>query len=141
MRFTTLGRYALRAMVDVAAHEADGPVSRGGIVARQGISSHYLAQLLSRLGKAELIGSVMGPGGGYRLLRPAEQITAGDVLRAVDEPLQAVACVGCEPASACPRSETCTTHPLWVRISQEMQRTLDTVTLSDLRGGTLSLDH
>ena len=43
--------------------------------------------------------------------------------------------------SACPRSETCTTHPLWVRISQEMQRTLDTVTLSDLRGGTLSLDH
>ncbi len=83
MRLSTLGRYALRAMVDVALHGGEGPVQRREIAERQEISGHYLAQLLAKLRRAGLVQSMLGPGGGYVLARPASEISAGDVLRAV----------------------------------------------------------
>ena len=132
MRVSTVGRYALRAMVDLALQQEGEPVLRRDIVARQGISSDYLARLLGKLKQAGLIDSVMGPGGGYMLGRPAARITAGDILRAVDEVLEPVFCVDSDPELLCPRTESCATHLLWGRLGRAIVEFLDSVTLSEL---------
>lgn len=132
MRVSTMGRYALRAMVDLAQRQDNGPVLRKDIATRQAISSTYLAHLFGKLKQAGLIESVMGPGGGYLLGRDAAEITAGDVLRAVDEVLEPVFCVDTDPHVACPRSSACATHLLWARLGQSIGELLDAITLADL---------
>ena len=132
MRVSTVGRYALRAMVDLALQQDREPVLRKDIVARQGISGDYLARLFGKLKQAGLIDSVMGPGGGYMLGRPADKITAGDILRAVDEVLVPVFCIDSDPALLCPRSESCATHLLWGRLGRTIVEFLDSVTLAEL---------
>ncbi len=132
MRLSTLGRYALRAMVDLALHQDHGPVQRKDIVARQAISTHYLAHLFVKLREAGLIESVKGPGGGYRLARSAADISAGEVLRAVDEILEPVFCVAAAPEMACPRQDACVTHLLWAQLGRRIVELLDSVTLAEL---------
>ncbi|MBN1641456.1 MAG: RrF2 family transcriptional regulator [Anaerolineae bacterium] len=132
MRLSTLGRYALRAMVDLAAHQGQGPILRRDIARRQEISSPYLAQLLGKLRHAGLVESVPGPGGGYTLARRPSEISAGDVLRAVGESLSVVHCVDAAPDETCPRADVCATHPLWVRLSQAIHTALDATTLDQL---------
>lgn len=132
MRLSTAGRYALRAMVDLAQHEGQGPALRKEIAERQQISSDYLAQLFVKLKKAGLVESVLGPGGGYVLARGASQISTGDVLRAVSEPLNPVYCVDVGQESACQRVDSCPTHPLWVRLAEVVNRVLDATTLAEL---------
>jgi len=119
-------------MVDLALHEQDGPVQRQRIVARQDISSHYLAHLFVKLRQAGLVASVMGPGGGYRLARSAADITAGDVLRAVEERLEPVFCLEPTPETACPRADICATRHLWARLGEHVMDLLDSVTLAEL---------
>jgi len=132
MRISTRGRYALRAMVDLALHASGGPILRQDIAERQGISADYVAQLFRRLRAAGLVEAVKGPGGGYRLARGAEMIRAGDVVRAVEGPVAVVHCTipGDEPT--CQRVGRCVTHLLWKRLSETMQEFLDSVTLKDL---------
>lgn len=132
IRISTRGRYALRAMVDVALHADRGPVLRQDIAARQHISADYVAQLFRSLHAAGLVEGIKGPGGGYRLARPAAEITAGDVVRAVEGPVAVVHCLlpGDEPA--CNRIDRCVTYLLWKRLSAVMAEFLDSVTLEDL---------
>ena len=132
MRISTRGRYALRAMVDLALHADAGPVLRQDIARRQEISADYVAQLFRRLRAVGLVEGVKGPGGGYRLARDAATISAGDVVRAVEGPLAVVRCVvpGSEPS--CDRVDHCVTHLLWKRLSETMGEFLDSVTLRDL---------
>jgi Rrf2 family protein len=132
MRLSTLGRYALRAMVDLAMHQDQGPVPRQEIADRQELSSNYLAQLFAKMGRAGLVKSVFGPGGGYVLAKSADQIRAGDVLRAVDESLAPVFCVDCDSAETCHRADGCPTHPLWRRLGDQITETLDSITLAEL---------
>ena len=132
MRLSTQGRYALRAMVDLTAHDGQGPVLRRDIAQRQDISSPYLAQLLGKLRQAGLVESILGPGGGYILARRPSQISAGQVLRAVGESLTIVYCVDPPPDGDCPRAEFCTTHPLWARLSENINAALDATTLAEL---------
>jgi Rrf2 family protein len=132
MRLTTTGRYALRAMVDLALHNGQAPVLRRDIAERQEISSDYLAQLLGKLKRAGLVESVLGPGGGYVLARDAADISAGDVLRAVDEPISPVYCVDPDSEEACHRADGCPTHWLWARLGQVVSQVLDSVTLVEL---------
>lgn len=132
MRLSTVGRYALRAMVDLACYGTEGPVPRYEIAARQEVSEQYLAQLLLKLKHAGLVESVRGPGGGYLLARDADAITAGEVLRAVEETLAPVFCVGDEEDTTCPRVDGCPTHWLWERLGETIRQTLDSVTLSEL---------
>ncbi len=132
MRLSTLGRYALRAMVDLALHQGETPVLRKDIVERQEISSNYLAHLFVKLKQAGLVESVMGPGGGYVLARDPAAITAADVLRAVDEQLEPVFCVGDAPETPCARADTCVTHLLWGKLGKAIIDLLDTVTLAEL---------
>ena len=132
IHISTRGRYALRAMVDLALHSDDDPVARRDIAERQGISADYVAQLFRQLGEADLLEGVKGPGGGYRLARDATEIRAGDVVRAVEGPLALVHCVVQEDEIPCKRVDRCATHLLWKRLSQVMTEFLDSVTLQDL---------
>jgi Rrf2 family protein len=132
MRLSTVGRYALRAMVDLACQGGGEPVPRHEIAARQEVSERYLAQLFLKLRYAGLVESVRGPGGGYLLARPPEEITAGDVLRAVEETLAPVFCVGDEEDAVCDRADGCPTHWLWQRLGETIRQTLDSVTLAEL---------
>ncbi len=132
IRISTRGRYALRAMVDLALHADEEPVLRQDIAERQGISTDYVAQLFRRLRAAGLVKGVKGPGGGYRLARDAETIRVGDVVRAVEGPVAVVHCIvpGDEPS--CNRVDRCVTRLLWKRLSEAMTEFLDSVTLKDL---------
>ncbi|MBN1814918.1 MAG: Rrf2 family transcriptional regulator [Anaerolineae bacterium] len=131
MRVSTRGRYALRAMVDLALHADGEPVLRQEIAERQDISADYVAQLFRPLHKAGLVEGVKGPGGGYRLARDAAEITANDVIRAVEGPVAVVHCALPEDDS-CNRAEGCATHLLWTRLSAVMTEFLDSVTLQNL---------
>ena len=134
MRISTRGRYALRAMLDVAQHSGDGPVSRQQIAERQEISADYVAQLFRHLQTAGLVEGVKGPGGGYRLTRHASSIRAGDVIRAVEGPVAVVHCaLPCPDAGpSCQRVDRCVTHLLWKQVSEAVTDVLDSVTLQDM---------
>lgn len=94
MKLTTKGRYAVTAVLDLAFHEGNGPVSLAEISARQGISLSYLEQLFSRLRRNNVVASTRGPGGGYSLARPDDEISMAEIIRAVDESYDATSCGG-----------------------------------------------
>ena len=129
MRLTTKGRYAVTAMLDLALHEDLGPVSLTDIARRQGISLSYLEQLILRLRKDGLIASARGPGGGYRLQLPGSDISVADVIRAVDEQVDATRCGGNQN---CQADERCLTHDLWEDLSLHITGFLSAISLSDL---------
>lgn len=132
IRISTRGRYALRAMVDLALHSDGEPVARHDIAERQNISADYVAQLFRQLQDADLVEGVKGPGGGYRLARDAAEIHAGDVVEAVEGPVALVHCVEPSDEPVCNRVDRCVTHQLWKRLSGVMKEFLDATTLQDL---------
>ena len=129
MRLTTKGRYAVTAILDVALHESFGPVNLMDISKRQGISLAYLEQLFLRLRKEDLITSSRGPGGGYRLRQSRSDISVADVIRAVDEQVDATRCGG---HKNCQADERCLTHDLWEDLSLHITNFLSDISLSDL---------
>ena len=129
MKLTSKGRYAVTAMLDVTIHAVSGPVSLADISERQGISLSYLEQLFSRLRKEGLVTSVRGPGGGYRLGRCSAQIAIADVIRAVNESVDATKCSG---KGNCQDGEQCLTHSLWEGLSQRIEEFLNSITLAEL---------
>ena len=140
MRLTTRGRYAVTAMLDIALHRDKGPVSVADIASRQGISSSYLEQLFGKLRRAELIESLRGPGGGYRLRNDAGSINVSDIIAAVGEGVDATRCHG---AADCQEGLTCLTHDLWDDLSMEIDSFLKGITLASLvaRSEVQSIAH
>ena len=129
MKLTTKGRYAVTAMLDLALHNMQGPINLADISRRQGISLAYLEQLFAKLKRNSLVESARGPGGGYRLKRPADEISVRDVINAVDEPVDATRCGGQEN---CQGELRCLTHDLWEDLNTQISAFLDSVTLGDL---------
>ncbi len=129
MRLTTKGRYAVTAMLDLALHHTQNPVALADIALRQGISLSYLEQLFARLRKQGLVDSARGPGGGYRLGRDATEISIADVIRAVDEKVDATRCGG---KMNCQGEERCLTHDLWSDLSDQIHEFLNSITLAQL---------
>lgn len=129
MRLTTKGRYAVTAMLDLAIHADREPVSLSDISVRQDISLSYLEQLFARLRRSELVQSVRGPGGGYRLGKETHQIAIVDIIDAVDESVDATRCQG---RGNCQHGETCLTHYLWEDLSQQIHDFLSGISLADL---------
>ncbi|MDR1274857.1 MAG: Fe-S cluster assembly transcriptional regulator IscR [Candidatus Accumulibacter sp.] len=129
MRLTTKGRFAVTAMIDLALSGADGPVTLADISARQTISLSYLEQLFGKLRRYRLVESVRGPGGGYRLARPARQISVADIVCAVDEAIDATRCGGKEN---CKNTKLCMTHELWATLNAKVYEFLNSVTLGEL---------
>jgi len=126
MRLSTKGRYAVTAMLDLAIHDRDGPVTLADISQAQGISLSYLEQLFSKLRKNKLVEGVRGPGGGYRLARMPNLITVAQVITAVDEQVDMMSCNG---DGNCQDGEECLTHKLWEELSQRLYDFLDGITL------------
>ena len=128
MRLSTKGRYAVTAMMDLAIYHAQRPVTLAEISECQDISLSYLEQLFAKLRKAKLVKGVRGPGGGYRLAAPVEQITVAQIISAVDETVDVTRCQGKEN---CQDGDRCLTHELWVELSQQLYEFLDGITLKD----------
>ena len=129
MRLTTKGRYAVTAMLDLALHYNQGPITLADISARQGISLSYLEQLFSKLRKNGLVDSARGPGGGYRLSRDASEIAVADVITAVDEKVDAMRCEG---KGNCHEDGQCLTHELWCDLSDQIYAFLKSIDLGQL---------
>ncbi|WP_026185971.1 Fe-S cluster assembly transcription factor [Thioalkalivibrio thiocyanodenitrificans] len=126
MKLSTKGRYAVTAMMDLAIHDKIGPVTLADISQCQGISLSYLEQLFAKLRKQGLVEGVRGPGGGYRLARPSDQITVASIITAVDESVDITRCRGHED---CQDGERCLTHELWDDLSNRLYEFLDGITL------------
>ena len=124
MKLSTKGRYGLRALIDLALYSENETVSIQSIARRQNISDSYLEQLMRKLRSAGLIVSVRGAQGGYKLARPANEISVGDVLRALEGSLEAVTCGG--------EDNLCVTKFVWERINSSIRDTVDSIKLSQL---------
>jgi len=139
MRLSTKGRYAVMAMTDLAAHQGSagvrGAVCLADIAERQQISLAYLEQIFSRLRRREVVESIRGPGGGYRLARGAAQTSIADIVRAVDEPLKAVRCSGEEKLGCLKGGKRCATHALWDAMGRRIEDFLAGVSLEDVLAG------
>ncbi len=129
MRLTTKGRFAVTAMLDLAMHAQDGPVALASVSTRQKISLSYLEQLFSKLRRGSLVESVRGPGGGYNLARPLNQLTVADIIKAVEEPIDSRQCEG---RDNCLGNRRCMTHDLWEDLNTTVIDYLNGVTLAQL---------
>ena len=130
MRLTTKGRFAVTALLDMAVHAGERPVSLAEIAERQSISVAYLEQLFGKLRRAGLVVSVRGPGGGYRLARAPSEISAADIVNVVEESLDATQCGG---SNSCHHDGAeCMTHELWATLNQTLEGVLEDATLEKL---------
>jgi Rrf2 family iron-sulfur cluster assembly transcriptional regulator len=132
MQLSTKGRYAVMAMTDLAGEAPGRAISLATIAERQQISRPYLEQLFARLRRRGLVSSVRGPGGGYRLARPASETSVAEVVLAVDEPLRATRCKG-EGPGCMKGGARCVTHDLWEETGRRIHDYLAGVSLADVR--------
>ena len=129
MKLTTRGRYAVTAMLDLAIHGEQRPVSLADISVRQEISLSYLEQLFAKLRRGALVDSVRGPGGGYRLAHDRRAIFVAQIIDAVDESVDVTNCQG---KGNCHHGEVCHTHHLWQDLSDRIHDFLSGISLADL---------
>lgn len=133
MKISTRGRYGLKAMVDIAAHSGNNTcVSLKSVAERSGISDSYLEQLISPLKKAGLVKSTRGAQGGYVLGRPAGDISVGDVLRAVEGPMELVECLSGGDSCGMGDCSKCNTKSVWEKLSESVNEAADNITLAQL---------
>lgn len=124
MKISTKGRYGLTIMIELARKYGDGPISLKQIARDNGLSEHYLEQLIAPLRNASLVKSVRGAYGGYMLTKAPHEITAGDVIRVLEGPITPVEGIeNEEPAK----------QALWKRVRDAVKDVLDTTTLEDLK--------
>ncbi len=134
MMISTKGRYALRVMMDLAEHVADGYISLKEISARQGVSMKYLEMIVSLLNKGGVVKSLRGSSGGYCLARPAKEISVYEIFRLTEGDLAPVACLKNEP---CDKAEHCRTLPLWENLDMVINDYLSGVSVEDLITGNI----
>lgn len=133
MKLSTKGKYGLRAVIDLAINGDTEAVALSGIAERQEISISYLEQLIAKLKKAGIVNSIRGAQGGYLLAKRPDEISVGDILRALEGDLNPVDCaeiVG--SSSSCSGADLCVTKYVWMRISDSINNTVDTMLLSEL---------
>ncbi|EEX13679.1 transcriptional regulator, BadM/Rrf2 family [Citreicella sp. SE45] len=138
MKLSTKGRYAMVALADIAMQPDGDLVTLGDISKRQDVSLPYLEQLFVKLRRAGLVASVRGPGGGYRLARPASEIRVVDILAAVDETVDAMhKGAGASGAASGSRAQSLTNR-LWQSLSAHVYVFLHQTRLSDVIDNTLA---
>lgn len=119
----------MTAMLDLAVHQHEGPISLADISRRQGISLSYLEQLFAKLRKRDLVNSVRGPGGGYKLQREPSEIFVAEIVDSVDENVDATKCAG---RADCQQGEMCLSHQLWAELSDEIHHFLSGIDLASI---------
>ena len=130
MKLSTKGRYAMRAMLDLAQHYGEGLVLLKDVARRQELSERYLEHLFLTLTAAGLVNSVRGARGGFQLTRPPSEVKLIDIVRTCEGQLSVVECIA-DPAS-CHRSARCATRDMWVELQMAMDGVLESLTLQDL---------
>ena len=128
---STKGRYALRVLIDLAEQDTTTYVPLKEIAKRQGISEKYLQQIVKILVGKGLLTGISGKGGGYRLTRPINEYTAGEILELTEGSLSSVACLAPD-APPCERQTSCVTLPMWKRFDQVVHNFFYNITLEDL---------
>ncbi len=135
MRLSTKGRYAVMAMVDLAAQGGGRPVALAEVAERQEISLSYLEQLFAKIRRGGLVKSVRGPGGGYLLSRDASALRVSDIILAVDETIRATRCTPGSLAGCTSDRSRCMTHDLWEELGNQIYLYLSSVSLADVCAG------
>jgi len=130
MKISTRGRYATRAMLDLALNYGKTPVLLKDISARQGISLRYLEQIISPLVAAKIVVSTRGPRGGVMLARPPKKIKLSEVIQVLEGPIAPVECV--ENPGACTRAPSCVARDVWMELAKAMRGVLESTSLQDL---------
>ncbi len=129
MKLSTKGRYGVKAMVELAIHYGDSPLSIKTISQRQGISEYYLEQLFSPLRKAKLINSTRGAQGGYILGREPKEIKISDIMYVLEGPIEIADCI---EGVACNNIDCCATRLLWTKIKNSIDEVMEGITLQDI---------
>lgn len=130
MKLSTRGRYGIHAMYDLAEHYGDAPQSIKCIAERQGIPEAYLEQLIAILRREKLVVSNRGAQGGYRLVRRPDEVTVGEVLRALEGGLNLVDCL--EEEESCGKTCACPSRIVWMKIRDGLNRIVDGISLQDM---------
>ena len=131
MIVSTKGRYALRVMVHFAQRGGEEYIPLKEIAEAEGISQKYLESIMAILSKADFVDASHGKNGGYRLNRPVEAYTVGDILRLTEGSLSAVSCTS-QGAAACSRTECCQAKPMWDRLDKMIDDFFEGITIADL---------
>ena len=131
MMISTKGRYALRVMIDLGQNSKDNYVSLKDVAKRQDISMKYLEMIVSMLNKGDMVKSLRGKAGGYKLARAPKDYTVGSILKLTEKTLAPVMCIE-EGPEYCEGSQECITLPLWQKLNHVINDYLDSVTLEDL---------
>lgn len=133
MKVSTRGEYGVRAMVALAHHYGEGPLSIAEIARQSNIPSAYLEQLIAPLRRAGLVTSRRGARGGYVLARDPAEIRVGDVYRVMEGPVAPMECVSEDlKDQTCPLIDGCETRPIWIKVRDSIIDALDSTTLADL---------
>lgn len=130
MKLSTRGRYGIHAMYDLARNYGTNPQPVKAIAERQGLSEAYLEQLFGVLRRQGLVKSVRGAQGGYMLSRAPEEISVGDILRALEDGLSLIDCLNED--DACGKSCACPTRTVWLRMQNGLHDIVDGITLKDI---------
>lgn len=131
MKISTKGRYAMRMMIDLGQHRAEGYIALKDIAERQNISKKYLEQIVPLLNKAELLRTNRGYQGGYALAKAPEKYTVGEILRVTEGSLAPVSCLQYDE-NDCTRKADCATLPIWEGLYRTITDYLDGITLADI---------
>ena len=129
MHLTTKGKYAVTAALDLALHESNDFISISDLALRQSIPGPYLEQLFRNLRKAGILISHRGPGGGYKLSRPSNEIKIGQIISAVEDRMDATQCSG---EGNCSAGSKCLAHNLWTDLNHQVQSFLMDKSLEDV---------
>ena len=137
---STRGRYALRVMIDLAEHSGGDFVPMKEVAARQEISLKYIERIMPLLTKEKLVEGQHGKGGGYRLCRPPEDYSVGEILRITEGGLAPVACLECG-AKPCSRAAECRTLPMWQKYYAMTNEFFDGISVADLMKNEAAFDY
>jgi Rrf2 family protein len=135
MKLSTKGRYGVSAVYDLAMHYGEGPIAVRTIANRQGISEHYLEQLMGPLRSAGFVKSIRGAQGGYTLGRSPSDISVGEVIRVMEGEFAPVECLRSDwvEQEGCAKSGCyCITKGVWEKVRDSLTHVLDSISLQDL---------
>jgi len=133
MKVSSRGEYGVRAMVALAKHFGQGPMSITAVAKESSVPYAYLEQLIVPLRRAGLVESKRGAHGGYQLTRSPELMRVGEVYRVMEGPVAPMDCVSEDPADqTCPLIDGCQTRPVWIKVRDSIVDALDSMTLADL---------
>lgn len=138
LRFSTKGRYGIRAICRLARLYEDGPVSIQTIAKHENIPLRYLEQIMTRLRREGIVKSTRGPGGGYKLIRPPDKLFLGELIQALEGKTPVVRCVDGNEQARCRREDVCVTHDLWKKLNSWFQMILNSISLQEVMDGNVN---